>query len=365
MQRVLTQQKLENIIAKAAANQWIELDLGSGGGGYIENSENLSLLWFEPLTFLPESIGKITSLQKLYLGCNQLEILPKSLAKLTNLQEVHLGNNTLTSVPEPISKINNLISLDLCSNNLRIIPVWIGKLTQLQYLNLNNNELTSLPSSISKLKQLISLYLSDNNLASFPKSICKLINLELLVIHKNQLTSLPDEIGQLVNLRSLYLNSNQLTTLPDSLERLINLTSLALNNNPLNDLSILQFLPKLETVWFLDVQLPRRYWTRLSEWQAKWLLDEDNSEIRKLLIQRIGYERICQELDVKTIDYWREYSLIKIDSIDIKPIVLLKMTCPSTGHIHILRVPPRMKNAQAAITWVNHGIHPDEFAVQT
>ena len=48
-----------------------------------------------------------------------------------------------------------------------------------------------------------------------------------------------------------------------------------------------------------------------------------------------------------------------------QPMVLLKMTFPSTGHIHILRVPPEMTSAEAAITWVNHGIHPDEFTVQT
>ena len=48
-----------------------------------------------------------------------------------------------------------------------------------------------------------------------------------------------------------------------------------------------------------------------------------------------------------------------------EPLVLLKMTCPSTGHIHLLRVPPEMTSAEEAITWVNHGIHPDEFAVQT
>jgi hypothetical protein len=46
-------------------------------------------------------------------------------------------------------------------------------------------------------------------------------------------------------------------------------------------------------------------------------------------------------------------------------MVLLKMTCPLTQHIHILRVPPEMESAETAITWINHGIHPDEFAVQT
>jgi hypothetical protein len=51
--------------------------------------------------------------------------------------------------------------------------------------------------------------------------------------------------------------------------------------------------------------------------------------------------------------------------VGTEPTLLLKMTCPSTQHIHILRVPPEITSAEAAITWVNHGIHPDEFAVQT
>jgi leucine-rich repeat protein SHOC2 len=76
------------------------------------------------------------------------------------------------------------------------------------------------------------------------------------------------------------------------------------------------------------------------------------------------------------LDIWQEYILLKIDNvetiynedgdpIDREPMLLLKMTCPSTNHIYILRVPPEMTSAEAAITWVNQGIHPDEFAVQT
>jgi leucine-rich repeat protein SHOC2 len=114
----------------------------------------------------------------------------------------------------------------------------------------------------------------------------------------------------------------------------------------------------------------------MSEWKSEWLLNEQNAELRRILLQQIGYERICQELDAIELDIWREYKLLKIDGIerfrdwrrgrDInEPMVLLKMTCPSTGHIHVLRVPPEMTSAEAAITWVNHGIHPDKFIVQT
>jgi hypothetical protein len=81
-------------------------------------------------------------------------------------------------------------------------------------------------------------------------------------------------------------------------------------------------------------------------------------------------------LKADQLDVWREYTLLKIDGVEAvyeeeyqpigrEPMVLLKMTCPSTAHIHILRVPLEMTSAEAAITWVNHGIHPDEFTVQT
>lgn len=51
--------------------------------------------------------------------------------------------------------------------------------------------------------------------------------------------------------------------------------------------------------------------------------------------------------------------------MDIEPIYLLKMTCPSTSFIHALRVPPEVKSAREAISWVNWGIDPEEFGVQT
>jgi hypothetical protein len=45
-------------------------------------------------------------------------------------------------------------------------------------------------------------------------------------------------------------------------------------------------------------------------------------------------------------------------------IALLKMTCPSTGFIHALRVAPNIKSAREAIGWVNWGIDPEEFGEQ-
>ena len=101
------------------------------------------------------------------------------------------------------------------------------------------------------------------------------------------------------------------------------------------------------------------------QWKPSWLLEEQNAELRKILIKEIGYYKIIEKLQAVEIDSYQEYTLLKINSdIDIEPIYLLKMTCPSTRHIHVLRVPPQMKSAYEAITWINWGILPEDFAIQ-
>jgi internalin A len=98
----------------------------------------------------------------------------------------------------------------------------------------------------------------------------------------------------------------------------------------------------------------------------KWLLEEKNTELRRILIETIGYNRICEELQATQLDSFREYDLIKIDAeADVEPIVLLKMICPSTGYTHVLRVPPNMESAREAITWINWDIDPQEFAIES
>lgn len=143
--------------------------------------------------------------------------------------------------------------------------------------------------------------------------------------------------------------------------------SLDLDGNPIQDLSAIADHPnRTLEVYVFGVVLPRRYWTQLSQWQAEWLRDEANAEIRRVLIQQIGYDRICQKLQAIELDSWREYTLLKIaEKVDVEPIHLLKMTCPSTGHIHALRVPPNLRSARDAIRWTNWDVDPETFAAET
>jgi leucine-rich repeat protein SHOC2 len=259
----------------------------------------------------------------------------------------------------------SLKKIHISSNQLTYLPESIGKLTNLKELYLTYNQLTKLPESIGKLSSLTKLGISGNRITTLPESIGQLNNLSTLHMVGGKLQSLPNSIGGLINLTIFYFPQNSVSSLPISMSKLINLASLWLDDNPITDLSVLKSLPCLGNVRFCHVDLTYRYYTKLNEWKSEWLLDEDNTEIRRVLIQQLGYNRICQELDAITIDTWQEYVLLKIEEVDIEPMMLLKMTCPSTDHIHILRVPPEMVTAEAAITWVNHGIHPDDIAVQT
>jgi hypothetical protein len=124
----------------------------------------------------------------------------------------------------------------------------------------------------------------------------------------------------------------------------------------------------LECYYFWHgTEIPQKYGAVLSQkWRSQWLLEEPNTELRRVLIQGIGYDRIVQDLEAVELDTWREYSLLKIQAdIDVEPIYLLKMTCPSTNHIHVLRVPPHLTSACEAIRWVNWDVDSETFAVES
>ena len=431
----MDQEELEQIIEQARLDPSLitTLDIQDNRSvqGYLRLPESIGALYNlttlslsnwdfgwnrNQLTSIPESIGSLSNLTNLNLHDNLLTTLPESIGNLHSLIELNLSNNQLEILPESLGNLSSLTKLDLSNyndpskyssnrhykgNHLENIPECIGNLSKLTELNLKSNQLSSLPESISNLSSLVTLDLSNNQLGSLPESMSNLSSLVTLDLSNNQLNTFPDSIENIsqitinllgeksLKIRSksksvntfsslidLSLASNQFTTIPESLCNLSKLVYLNLTNNPLTDLSILQKLPVLCNVYFLGVSLSRRYWTQLSDWKSEWLLDEDNIEVRRVLIEQLGYQTITEELNSLTIDTWREYTLLKIDkvnkvyseitkTVNIEPMVLLKMTCPSTHHIHILRVPPEMTSAEAAITWVNHGIHPGEFVAQT
>ena len=150
--------------------QWDTFGFAAGGGHVAKLG-----LYKHGLTSLPESIGNLTALNRLFLYNNQLSSLPESIGNLTALTQLYLYKNQLSSLPETIGNLKSLTYLDLSNNQLSSLPESIGQLTSLEVLDLDENKLSSLPESIGNLESLEWLYLNGNQLSSLPGTIEKWI----------------------------------------------------------------------------------------------------------------------------------------------------------------------------------------------
>ncbi|MHA1649031.1 MAG: leucine-rich repeat domain-containing protein [Candidatus Helarchaeota archaeon] len=206
--------------------------------GYrAEEQEVVELnLNFKEIKDLPESIGNLESLEKLFLHKNQLKTLPDSFGNLKSLKILALGENKLKKLPDSFSNLKSLKELWLNDNRLTELPTSFGKLKFLQDLNLEHNRLTSLPNSFGNLKNLISLDLSHNQLVTLPESFGKLKSLQILDLEHNKLEWLPESFGNLRALRKLDLSHNQLKMLPGFFGNLRALQTLDLQRNQLKTL---------------------------------------------------------------------------------------------------------------------------------
>ena len=117
-----------------------------------------------PIHTLPESIGNLDDLRKLYLEENNITSLPDSFSNLTALVQLYISFNQLTELPENFGNLDNLYILDLGYNNINNMPDSFLDLSSLTYLWLFNNELSSLPENFCSLD----LNWSDDDYFGYP-----------------------------------------------------------------------------------------------------------------------------------------------------------------------------------------------------
>ncbi len=95
------------------------------------------------------------------------------------------------------------------------------------------------------------------------------------------------------------------------------------------------------------------------------ILQLENAELRRVMIERIGYETFIEQVGGlvkdRDSDPGGERQLVQVPFDDDEPLVVLKVTCPSTGRIYVLRVPPYMRTCKQAAAWIAGFDNPNEY----
>ncbi|KAJ7515698.1 hypothetical protein O6H91_22G024100 [Diphasiastrum complanatum] len=189
---------------------------------------------------IPAEVGNCSKLTVAMFSQNNLTSIPLEIGRLTSLNWLFLGqNNFVGEVPSQLSILTNLTILDLKANLFSgSIPPFLSQLKSLQYLFLQRNMFTgSIPPEFSALSNLIYFDLSDNLLTGpIPSSLGSLsTTMKFLFLASNFFTSIPAELGNLINLQLLEIGDNQLTgSIPGSIFNLPKLIWLRLANNRLS-----------------------------------------------------------------------------------------------------------------------------------
>ncbi len=354
------------------------------------------------LMSLPESVGSLSCLCDLSIARNQFSTLLEWIGRLNQLKSLNLSFNQLNTLPETISDLISLESLNLYHNQLSTLPEGIGNLTRLRRLILSTNRLTTLPESLDNLRELELLVLRTNPLVSLPERIGDLTKLKTLRVSRSQLKTLPESIGNLTSLTSLDLIGNLLVDLPDSVAQL-RLSTLFLTGNPhltalppglkvqrlnISDCPQLKSLPDdigitewIEVAGSGLTSLPKYVNPYGLRWQgvrvtpqiafapetitAQQVLNQPNAEVRRVMLERMGFEKFMREAKTVVLDADRDPGgrrrLLRVPMNRDEPIVCLEVSDPSTGRKYLLRVPPTTRTCHQAAAWIAGFDNPDDY----
>ena len=95
------------------------------------------------------------------------------------------------------------------------------------------------------------------------------------------------------------------------------------------------------------------------------ILNTANLELRRVKLERIGYERFIAEVGGLILDRDRDpggdRKLVRIPFDDDEDVVVVCVTCPSTGRDYVLRVPPWTRTCREAAAWIAGFDDPDQY----
>jgi Leucine-rich repeat (LRR) protein len=212
--------------------------------------ESLSLVSYNLVGTLPESIGNMSSLLSLSLDSNKIYgSIPRQLAYIPTLTFVSLADNRLSGdIPSELldSIYNNVSRLDLSRNFFGgLIPTNSFQNRILKVLNLTSNLIRgTIPESFSNFATLMKCSMGFNYLyGPIPENWSQLTELEILELHNNSLSGeIPEIFSGMEKLHYLVLAGNHFNgTLPSSLGYLTSLRYLDVGSNQLDGTLLTSF----------------------------------------------------------------------------------------------------------------------------
>ena len=103
------------------------------------------------------------------------------------------------------------------------------------------------------------------------------------------------------------------------------------------------------------VKMPEKF--VMADWNdidSKDILKEQNAEIRRELVRKVGIERFISKINPDVLDTWKDYELLNVpinSAGEKRPY--LKMLNPSIGTFHVEGVHPDCKTVADALKWRN------------
>ena len=114
------------------------------------------------------------------------------------------------------------------------------------------------------------------------------------------------------------------------------------------------------------VRIPEYVIMRPEEITIKNITEESNTEIRRVMLDRFGWDRYLLESGAKPIDTSIRGTLYRAEIPDDEPLVMVRVTNSTpepdgTFKDYFLRVPPTMKTADESVAWT-FGLPVEEYA---
>ncbi|CAN4083615.1 unnamed protein product [Withania somnifera] len=217
----------------------------------------------DQVEWLPDSIGKLSSLITLDLSENRITVLPTTIGGLSSLQKLDLHSNRIVELPDSFGDLLNLVYLDLSGNNLKLLPTnsnmisvlpeTIGSLVSLRKLIVETNDLEELPHTIGQCTSLKELRVDYNHLKALPEAVGRIESLEILTARYNNIKQLPTTMSSLKSLKELNVSFNEIEAVPESLCFATTLVKLNISNNFADLRSLPRSIGNLESLEELDM----------------------------------------------------------------------------------------------------------------